>query len=57
VDNVAELLGSEMALIAAGLAGLAITTIAILRDVSESRRLIVLAASPPTPPLGIVLSA
>jgi hypothetical protein len=54
---VAELLGSEMALIAAGLAGLAITTIAILRDVSESRRLIVMAASPPTPPLGIVLSA
>jgi hypothetical protein len=40
---VAELLGWEMALMAAGFAGLAVTTMAILRDVSESRRLMIVA--------------
>jgi len=33
----AELLGSEIALMAAGFAGLAITTIAIFRDLSVAR--------------------
>lgn len=49
----AELLGSGIALMAAGLAGLAVTTLAILRDVSESRRLLIAAASPPTHPLAV----